>query len=469
MKHYPAPNFLLETATAEKLYFDYAEQKPIYDYHCHLPVKDIAENRRFQNLTQLWLDGDHYKWRAMRSMGIDEYYITGPASPEEKFRAWAGVVPYTIRNPLYHWTHLELKRPFGISDRLLSEATSEEIYGHCNELLQTEAFTARGIIEQMSVKVICTTDDPLHDLACHQQIQSDPGFKTTVLPCFRPDNAFNVDDPPLFNRWLDRLQILMDRSITGVESLLSALFERMDFFHERGCRLSDHGVAVFRYHETTTAEADAVFRQARRGERPEREGCRRFLSFMLKALAERYAELNWSQQFHIGPLRNTNTRMYRNLGPDSGFDSIGDRNFAEPLYRFLDALDVKDRLARTILYNINPRDNEMIATMIGNFQDGATPGKMQFGAGWWFNDHKLGMERQLNALSSMGLLSRFVGMLTDSRSFLSFPRHEYFRRILCNLLGNEIENGELPNDLPFIGSIVEDICCYNAENYFQMT
>ncbi len=469
MKPFLSDSFLLQTPTAEKLYFDWVEELPIYDYHCHLPVREIAENHRFENLTRIWLYGDHYKWRAMRANGIDEELITGSASDREKFLAWAGTVPMTVRNPLYHWTHLELKRTFGITDKLLNEETADEIYDECNEQLKTDENSVHGLLEKMNVAVICTTDDPLDDLEHHQQLAKDPSLKTEVFPAFRPDKGLKIDNPDQFNQWVDQLASLTGADPESYDSYLEALEKRVELFHQVGCRISDQGIDDFAFVTGNHSDVKNIFKKARKNETLSQSEVIRFRSAVLLELGRMYADRDWTQQFHIGPIRNTNSRMFERLGPDTGFDSMGDLNYAKPLADFLDHLDRGGKLARTILYTINPKDNEMLATMTGNFQDGSVAGKIQFGSGWWFNDQKDGIERQLNALSQMGLISRFVGMLTDSRSFMSFPRHEYFRRILCNLFGNDIENGELPNDPKLIGGILRDICYDNAQRYFRLT
>jgi glucuronate isomerase len=458
-------DFLLHSGAAQRLYHDFADPMPIFDYHCHLPVRHIAADTCFANPTRIWLEGDHYKWRAMRANGIDEKLITGDASDFEKFRAWARTVPKTLRNPLYHWTHLELKRHFGI-DRLLNGDTAEKIYQTCTEMLQSPDLSVRAILTKMKVRVVCTTDDPTDDLKHHHRIEKDRTFKVRVLPAFRPDAALMVEHPAFFNGWLRKLEASSGVAVDSYSRFLEALDQRHADFHDTGCRLSDHGLE--RPYAETFREAEIVqiFDQARRMKPPSAEDALKFKSALLLALAEMDAGRNWTQQFHFGALRNTNTRAMRTLGADSGYDTIGDFNIAEPLARFLDHLDRKQRLAKTILYVLNPRDNDLMAAMCGSFQDGRVAGKIQFGSAWWFNDQKTGIESQLNALSNMGLLSRFVGMLTDSRSFLSYPRHEYFRRVLCNLLGTDIQNGELPDDFDLIGSMVQDICYRNAVNYF---
>lgn len=463
-------DFLLNTATAKKLYQDYAKDMPIFDYHCHLPVREIAEDRRFENLTQIWLKGDHYKWRAMRANGIDERYITGDATDEEKFNAWALTVPKTLRNPLYHWTHLELKRYFDIEGVLLNENTAREIYHRCNDRLKTPLFSARSLLKRMNVNIICTTDDPADNLEFHRQIagESNPGIK--VFPAFRADKVLAVDQSPEdYNRRINRLEEISGVSIDSYDSLLSALLARHDHFHKAGCRLSDNGLNQLYAADYSEKEVANIFKKIRQGQWLEASERIKFKSSVLFELSCMNAEKGWTQQFHLGSLRNTNSRAMKHLGPDTGYDGIGDFEMAKPLAAFLDRLDIRGKLAKTIIYNLNPSDNELIATIIGNYQDGSVAGKMQFGTAWWFLDQKDGIEKQLNSLSNMGLLSLFVGMTTDSRSFLSFPRHEYFRRILCNLLGTDFENGELPNDIDLIGGLVKDVCYRNAEKYFGLT
>ncbi|MFH0784995.1 MAG: glucuronate isomerase [Pseudomonadota bacterium] len=466
MKAFLNDNFLLESKAAERLYHEYAADMPIFDYHCHLPVAEIAEDKKFANLTAIWLQGDHYKWRAMRANGIDEKYITGPASDLEKFQAWAATVPKTLRNPLYHWTHLELKNPFGITNTLLSPATSDAIFKKCSEMLQGDDFSTRGLLKKMRVKVVCTTDDPLDNLEHHQKLANDASFQVKVLASFRPDKAMAVDDPSAFNLWVDRLAEICNRDIGDYSRFIDCLASRHTFFHDMGCRLSDHGLEEPYAENYTTAKVAATFAKVRSGKTITPSEIRSFKSAMLVefALLDHYR--GWTQQFHFGALRNQNSRAYRNLGPDTGYDSIGDFSMGKSLGRLLDRLDTQEKLTKTILYILNPCDNEMIATAIGNFQGSGIAGKMQFGSGWWFNDQKDGMVRQLNALSNMGLLSRFVGMLTDSRSFLSYPRHEYFRRVLCNLFGGDMERGELPDDFALIGETIRDISYRNAVDYF---
>lgn len=466
MKPFLSEDFLLQTPTAKTLYHQYAEDMPIYDYHCHLPVRDIAENKKFENLTQIWLYGDHYKWRAMRANGVAEDFITGKRSDFEKFQAWTATVPKTIGNPLYQWTHLELKRYFGIEGTLLNENTAKDIYDKCTKILQTDAFSSQGILQKMDIRLICTTDDPVDNLEYHQQLRDDQKFPVRVLPAFRPDKSMAVESPGPFNDWVGQLEAAADTEIIDYETYMQALRQRHDFFHQTGCRLSDHGIERPFAEDYTNAQIRRIFEKARSGKMLEEAEIRQFKSAMLIELAIMDAEKSWTQQFHLGALRNVNTRAMQQLGPDTGFDTIGDFEVGQPLARFLDRLENQGKLAKTILYVVNPRNNELIAAMIGNFQDGSIPGKIQFGSAWWYNDQKDGMEAQIRALTNMGLLSRFVGMLTDSRSFLSYPRHEYFRRILCNLLGNDVENGELPDDLELIGGMVKDICFNNAVGYF---
>jgi glucuronate isomerase len=459
-------DFLLSTRAAVRLYHDYARDMPILDYHCHLPPREVAEDRRFENLTRIWLAGDHYKWRAMRAGGIEERYCTGNASDWEKFQQWAELVPQTLRNPLYHWTHLELKRPFGISDRLLGPQTAKGIWDECNAKLAQPEFSCRGIMRQMKVVLVCTTDDPVDSLEHHAAVAADKSFPVQVLPTFRPDKAMAIESPGAYRAWLEKLGAAVNREICTLDDLRSALVARHDFFHQHGCRISDHGLETMYAEPYTESEIAAIFRRARDGQTPAPADVLKFKSAMLYEFAVLDQAKGWTQQFHLGALRNNNSRAMAALGPDTGYDSIGDWPVAQALSRFFDRLDGEHRLTRTIVYNLNPCWNELLATMIGNFQDGRTPGKMQFGSGWWFLDQRDGMERQLDTLSNQGLLSRFVGMLTDSRSFLSYTRHEYFRRILCNLLGREMEQGLLPNDFQLIGGMVRDISYHNAARYF---
>ena len=460
-------NFLLQNDRAVELYHRFARDLPIIDYHCHLPPQQIAEDHRFTNLAQIWLYGDHYKWRAMRTAGVAERYCTGDASDWEKFEKWAEVVPKTLRNPLYHWTHLELKRPFGISDRLLNPQTARGIWDQCNEMLARDDMSCRGIMRQMKVVLVCTTDDPADSLEYHAAIAADPEFTIRVLPTFRPDRALAIDAPETFNHYIDRLAEASRLEIgDAFPCFVEALRKRHDFFHEAGCRLSDHGLQTIDAVEGTALDTSAIFARVRRGNRPSPEESAHFRWAVLHEMALWDHERGWTQQFHIGPMRNNSTRRFEQLGADTGFDSIADGSFAQGLSLFLDRLDRTNQLAKTILYNLNPSQNEVLATMLGNFQDGSQPGKMQFGSGWWFLDQKDGMEKQINCLSNLGLLSTFVGMLTDSRSFLSYTRHEYFRRILCNLLGGEMQQGLLPDDIELVGAIVRDVCYHNARRYF---
>jgi glucuronate isomerase len=461
-------NFLLQTDEAAGLYHRFARDLPILDYHCHLPPQQVAEDHRFENLTQIWLAGDHYKWRAMRSAGVPERFCTGDASDWEKFQKWAETVPKTLGNPLYHWTHLELKRPFGIADRLLGPDTARGVWEQCNALLARPDFSCRGIMRQMKVVLVCTTDDPTDTLEFHAALAADRSFGIHVLPAFRPDKALAVDAPAVFNPWVDRLAAASGVDVGNAFSkFLEALHQRHDHFHALGCRLSDHGLEAVEAEEYTASELPELFARVRCGGGLSPAEISRFRSAMLYELALWDHARGWTQQFHLGALRSANTRRLRELGPDTGFDSIGDWPLARPLARFLDRLDGNHRLTRTILYNLNPAHNEVLATMAGNFQDGSIPGKIQYGSAWWFLDQKDGMERQLAALANLGLLSSFVGMLTDSRSFLSYTRHEYFRRILCNLLGSQLHQGLLPRDMPLVGSLVQDICYRNAVRYFD--
>jgi len=460
-------NFLLQSDQAVELYHRFAERMPIIDYHCHLSSREIEENRSFDNLAQIWLAGDHYKWRAMRTAGVSERFITGDASDWEKFQQWAETVPQTLRNPLYHWTHLELKRAFGIGDRLLNLQTAEGIWNECNAKLARPEFSCRGIMRQMNVVLVCTTDDPTDTLEHHAAIAADTAFPIKVLPAFRPDKAMAVDDPAAFNSWVERLAAASNVEIgDDFTRFMDALHSRHDFFHGMGCRLSDHGIETFYVEDYTASDISAIFRRVRSGGNVSEDKILKFRSAMLREFALMDHEKGWTQQFHFGVLRNNNTRMFQSIGPDTGFDSIGDLSCAHLIAKFLDRLDRDNRLAKTIFYTINPPDNEVVAAKIGNFHDGSMPGKMQMGSAWWFLDQKDGMEKQLNALSNMGLLSRFVGMTTDSRSFLSFTRHEYFRRILCNLLGQEMKDGLLPNDMELVGSMIQEICYRNAARYF---
>jgi len=465
MKSFMDDDFLLQTETAKRLYHEHAAKMPIFDYHCHINPKDIADDRKFNTITEIWLAGDHYKWRAMRTNGIDEKYCTGDASDWEKFEKWAETVPQTLRNPLYHWTHLELKKFFGINE-VLSSKNARVIYDVCNEKLHTPEYSCRNIIRMANVHTICTTDDPIDSLEYHQKIKAD-GFEVAVLPAWRPDKSMMVDDPAFYNSYINQLASVSEMEISSYGHLIIALNKRHNYFHLNGCRLSDHGLDTAFAEDYTADEIDTIFTKVRTGYRLTLKEILKFKSCMLYEFGKMDHSSGWAQQFHIGALRNNNTRLFNQVGPDTGFDSIGDMPIAEPLSKFLNRLDTENKLCKTVLYNLNPRDNELYATMIGNFQDGSVPGKIQYGSGWWFLDQKDGMEKQINTLSNLGLLSRFVGMLTDSRSFLSYVRHEYFRRTLCNIIGNDVENGEIPNDMELLGKMVENISFNNAKNYFN--
>jgi glucuronate isomerase len=460
-------NFVLQTEAAQQLYHAHAKNQPIIDYHCHLDPKQIFDNRKFDNLGQLWLEGDHYKWRAMRANGIDEKFITGKNTSDwEKFEKWAETVPYTMRNPLYHWTHLELKTCFGV-EKLLKPDTAREIYEECSAKLQSPEYTARGLMKKYNVAAVCTTDDPVDTLEYHIALR-DEKFSIKVLPTWRPDKAMAVENPVAFRAYVEKLSEVSGVAVHTFSDLLQALQARHDFFASAGCKLSDHGLEEFYAEDYSDAEIESIFRKVYGGGTLATDEIRKFKSAMLVEGAKMDWRKGWTQQFHYGALRNNNTRFFKAIGADTGFDSIGDRNTAQPLSKFLDRLDSENKLAKTILYNLNPRDNAMLAAMIGNFQDGSVAGKIQFGSGWWFLDQKDGIENQLNALSVMGLLSRFVGMLTDSRSFVSYPRHEYFRRILCNILGNDVTQGLLPaSEMTFLGKLVEDISYGNAHRFFN--
>lgn len=457
-------NFILENQFSEELYHSYASKMPIIDYHCHLNPKNIAEDTIFNTISDVWISGDHYKWRAMRTLGIDENFITGNASPEEKFRNWAKTVPYTMRNPLYHWTHLELARYFDITE-LLKESNAQEIYQATTAMVNTPEFSTRNLLRKMNVEVVCTTEDPIDTLEYHQQIAKN-SFATKISTSFRPDKAIVISSDT-YNEYIDSLSKAAEMTIETYDDLCEALRKRIVYFNENGCKVSDHGLNQISFENYTESDLRTIFSKKRSHQMLSEEETNQFQCGLLIFLAETYHEMGWVQQYHLGALRNNNTRMHTILGPDTGWDSIGDYPQAQKLSQFLNALDTKDKLTKTIIYNLNPADNEVMATMIGNFNDGTIKGKVQFGSGWWFLDQKDGMTKQLNALSNMGLISCFIGMLTDSRSFLSYPRHEYFRRILCNLLGAEIAKGELPNDMEWIGKMVQDICYNNANEYFQ--
>ncbi|MGL1889611.1 MAG: glucuronate isomerase [Reichenbachiella sp.] len=465
MKEFLGDDFLLSNKVAEELYHNHAADLPIIDYHNHLSPEAIATNHQFDNITQAWLYGDHYKWRAMRANGIDERFITGDATDKEKFEKWAATVPYTLRNPLYHWTHLELKTYFGIKD-LLSPSTANEIYSETQSLMQSASHSCVGLLQQMKVETLCTTDDPIDDLAHHLIIGKQENTPN-VFPSFRPDRALSMQNPGKYKVYLTSLSSASKIEINSLDDLLDALQNRVNFFHSAGCRVSDLGFTQLPTLDPKATVHDVHFKSMLNGQVLENKVLENLQGFVLTELCKMYHTKGWVQQFHLGALRNNNQRALRELGPDTGYDSIGDYSQAVRLSKFFNNLDNTDQLAKTVLYNLNPRDNDMFATMVGNFNDGKTIGKMQFGTGWWFLDQKTGMESQMNSLSSMGLLSRFIGMLTDSRSFLSFPRHEYFRRILCNLIGKDVMNGEIPHDMELLGKMVEDISYYNAKNYFD--
>jgi len=464
MKKFLDENFLLQNKTAELLYHHYAKPMPVIDYHCHQLPDQIAADHQFENLTQAWLYGDHYKWRAMRANGINERFITGNATDFEKFEAWAATVPYTLRNPLYHWTHLELQRYFDIDD-ILDSTTARNIYDACTAKLQTPEYSVKNLLRKMQVKTICTTDDPIDSLEHHGKIKAD-GFEINILPAYRPDKAMNVDDAAAFNAYVAKVETAADTTVSSYSDYLAALKSRHDFFAEMGGCVSDHGLEHIYAENYTDVEINAAFDKLRGGNNLRLEENLKLRSALLYQFAIWDHEKGWIQQYHLGALRNNNARMLAKLGPDTGWDSIGDFSQSRALSKFLNRLDSTDQLTKTIIYNLNPADNEMMAAMIGNFNDGSVVGKVQWGSAWWFLDQKDGMTKQINTLSNMGLLSRFIGMLTDSRSFLSYPRHEYFRRLLCNLFGEEIENGELPNNIPWVGKLIQDICYNNAEEYF---
>lgn len=468
MKTFNDNNFLLQTETAQHLYHNHAASLPIIDYHCHLVPQMVAADHKFASITELWLGGDHYKWRAMRTNGVDERFCTGKDTSDwEKFEKWAETLPYCFRNPLYHWSHLELRTAFGIT-KLLKPETAREIFDECNDKLQNDpAFTARGLMRHYNVETVCTTDDPVDDLRYHKQTR-ESGFEIKMLPAWRPDKAMAVENPKIFKAYIEKLAEVSGVTISTFNDVIDALQKRHDFFAENGCKLSDHGIEEFYAEDYTDAEINAIFDKVYSGKELTKEEIQKFKSCMMVKFAEMDADAGWAQQFHYGAIRDNNTLMFNKLGPDTGFDSIGQFNTAKAMSKFFNRLALEGKLTKTIIYNLNPADNEMVATMLGNFQDGTVPGKIQWGSGWWFLDQKRGMENQMNTLSVLGLLSRFVGMLTDSRSFLSYPRHEYFRRTLCNLIGNDIENGELPvSELSQAEKMVEDISYYNAKNYFQ--
>jgi len=459
-------DFLLQTKTARQLYHQFAEAEPILDYHTHLSPRNIAENRRFRNLSEIWLEGDHYKWRAMRTNGVAEKFCTGDAEPFAKFQAWAATVPHTLRNPLYHWTHLELKRYFGIAE-LLNATSATRIWNQANEELASPDLTAQGILKKFRVTALCTTDDPTDDLRHHESIAAS-NCTTKVYPAFRPDKALAVHLPKAFNPWVDKLEAASDASINNLDSFLNALQARHTYFHDHGCRLSDHGLSHCSAEFCSHKVAARIFGQARRGQAASAPELAQFTAYLMVFFGQLDAGRGWVKQLHLGALRNNSTRRLKQVGPDTGFDSIGDYPQAASLAAYLNRLDQDNALPKTIIYNLNPADNYTFATMIGNFQDGTVAGKVQLGSGWWFLDQKEGMEGQLNALSNLGLLARFVGMVTDSRSFMSYPRHEYFRRVLCNLIGRDVENGELPNDESLLGTMISNICHANARSYLAL-
>ncbi|KJY81920.1 glucuronate isomerase [Vibrio galatheae] len=467
MSQFMNEDFLLNTELAKELYHNVAAHQPIIDYHCHLPPQQIAENVNFANLTDIWLRGDHYKWRAMRTNGVDERFCTGDASDYDKFIEWANTVPQTIGNPLFHWTHLELRRPFGISGTVLNSDSADRIWHQCNEMLATPEFSSQSIMNKMNVKMVGTTDDPIDDLSAHKAIAENEGFDVQVRPSWRPDKAFNVHAADYVD-YITKLGELTNRNISKFHQLCESLCERLDHFEAHGCNISDHALDTVTYEEATESQLDSILARRLEGQTLNDTEAAQLKTAVLIYLGKEYARRGWVQQYHIGALRNNNERMLQLLGPDTGFDSINDGLVAAPLSKLLNALDREDALPKTILYCLNPRDNEVLATMCGNFQGGGIAGKIQFGSGWWFNDQKDGMLRQMEQLSQLGLLSRFVGMLTDSRSFLSYTRHEYFRRLLCRLIGQWVADGEAPMDLPLLSKMVEDICFTNANQYFNL-
>lgn len=465
MKNFMDENFLLSNETAVTLFHNYAKDMPIIDYHCHLSPKEIHENKSFRNITDAWLSGDHYKWRVMRALGIDEKYITGSASDYDKFLAWAEAVPLLIGNPLYHWTHLELQRYFSIYE-LLNKNTAPKIWERVNQLLSREDFRVRDLIRKSHVKVICTTDDPVDSLEYHVKLIEEANYDVSILPGFRPDKGLEINRES-FVDWVRKLQEVSEIKINSYQDFLRALEQRVHYFHSLGGRVSDHAIDQMVYEETTQEEVEKIFLTALQGNKISFEEEKKYKSYTLMFLGKLYADLDWAMQFHINALRNNNTRMFNLLGPDTGYDAMNDERIAKPLVRLLDALDRENALPKTILYSLNPNDNNVIASMIGSFQGGGIPGKIQFGTAWWFNDTKDGMFEQMKSLANMGVFSRFIGMLTDSRSFLSYTRHEYFRRIVCNLIGQWVENGEVPNDVAYLGEIVQAISYHNAKNYFS--
>ncbi|WP_082232976.1 glucuronate isomerase [Halobacillus massiliensis] len=466
MKTFITDDFLLHNEYARELYHEHAKDLPVIDYHNHLPPNEIEQDRKFENITQIWLQGDHYKWRLLRANGVEEKYITGNASDKEKFIAWAQTVPNTLGNPLYHWTHMELLRYFGI-DELLDEDSAEDIWNTANERLQDPGMSTRNLLAGSKVEFVGTTDDPVDDLKFHQSIAGSE-FSTVVAPSFRPDQGLDIGHRGKFKSWVDKLGIATGREVHRYSNFLEALADRVDYFDKQGCRASDHGINVMFYEPATEQEAGEIFEKSLNGDALSLKEVHQFKTHTLQFLAERYEEKNWAMQLHIGPMRNNNSKMFEKIGPDSGFDTMGDQLLAEPLSNFLDSLEQRDGLPKTILYCLNPRDNYILATMAGNFQNATIPGKVQFGTAWWYNDHIDGMENQMNILANVGLIKHFLGMLTDSRSFLSFSRHEYFRRILCNLIGSWAAKGTIPANMKLLGRYVEDISYYNAKRYFNL-
>jgi len=466
MKNIINDDFLLTNRSAEKLYYDFARNMPIYDYHSHLPVEEIADDRCFHSITELWLGHDHYKWRAMRWCGVEEHFITGNASDFEKFKAWAGCMPFLLRNPLYQWCHMELKVFFGIDDMLLGPETAERIYDRCNMVLQNGDFSTRKILQKMNVYTLYTTDDPVANIKYHKMLRKDKSFDVKVYPAFRPDNALNVEDPVYFNRWIAELEKTTNKSIDTIDGLIEALEKCYESFHEAGCNTSDHGVELTFAPAPTLHEVRKHFKALRSGKKLTKKEVFQYRAFLMQIFAELNNLKGWVMQLHIGANRNNNTSYFEILGPDAGFDSIGEGHIGNQLVTYLDRLTTNENLPKMVIFNSNPRDNELLVSIIGSFQGGKKPGRIQFGPAWWFNDTKEGILRQLDALSGIGVLGRFIGMVTDSRSFLSFVRHDYFRRILCDLLGREIEKGVIPDDIELAGKIVQDICYNNAKRFF---
>ncbi len=466
MERFIHDDFMLQSESARRLFHEHAAAMPIIDYHCHLNPGRLCADHRFRSVTEAWLEGDHYKWRAMRANGIDERLITGDADDREKFRAWARTVPYTLRNPLFHWTHLELERVFGISDTLLDVESADRVFDECNERLASPGFGAQSIVAKFNVRIVCTTDDPVDSLEQHTAWHALEKAPFAMLPAWRPDRALSADNQAIFRPWIERLETISGIRINKYDDMLDALGSRHEFFHSAGCRLSDHGLESIPADDWNEKQVKGIFSKALSGKTLADDECGKYRSALLHRLALMDCDRGWTQQFHLGVLRNTNSKMFESLGADAGYDSIGDFSHARSTARFLDRLEREGRLAKTVIYNINPADNELFATMIGNFQSGPTPGKLQFGSGWWFLDQKDGMEAQINSLSNMGMLARFIGMTTDSRSFLSFPRHEYFRRVLCNMVGTDMENGLIPRDMDLVGRMIRGICYLNARDYF---